>query len=275
MNKKVKVVELKSLDRFRNDVLSTQKPEKIEELLSWYLGVYGGINFTFGYDRPIFRARKCYDRNGFSNISEIYPPPPEKCQIGRMNEKGKAIFYGSYSLGTALAEINAKEGEYIQVAHFNLPKKADHGIRCFAIGEIYNSYHGNSTISSALSDEIRKLTGRLGKNDIHALLSFLYMDAFSAELLNSINASSINYIYSRIFSRLLLNKHPDIDGLIYPSAKIKGSANIVLRTKTAEEKLNLSLNVVLEIIKVYPYGIVDFNLIRSAKGHTSSGDIIW
>ena len=44
MNKKVKVVELKSLDRFRNDVLSTQKPEKIEELLSWYLGVYGGIN---------------------------------------------------------------------------------------------------------------------------------------------------------------------------------------------------------------------------------------
>ncbi|MDX7064331.1 hypothetical protein SJ089_15215, partial [Enterobacter hormaechei] len=63
--------------------------------------------------------------------------------------------------------------------------------------------------------------------------------------------------------------------LFAPSPKIKGSANIVLRTKTAEEKLNLSLNVVLEIIKVYPYGIVDFNLIRSAKGHTSSGDIIW
>jgi hypothetical protein len=38
MNKKVKVVELKSLDRFRNDVLSTQKTRKNRRITKLVLG---------------------------------------------------------------------------------------------------------------------------------------------------------------------------------------------------------------------------------------------
>lgn len=72
-------------------------------------------------------------------------------------------------------------------------------MRCFAIGEIYNSYHGVTTISPGVSNEIRDAIGRIGKDDIRALLSYLYMDAFSAELLNSTNAHEVNYVYSRIF----------------------------------------------------------------------------
>lgn len=275
MDNKLKVIELKSLDRFRSDLLNTIEPKKVEELLRWYLRSYGGINFRFGYDRPIFRARKCFTEHGYNNISEIYPPPPEVCKIGRMNEEGKAIFYGAYSIGTALAEINSQEGDYVQIAHFQLPNKAELGIRCFAIGEIYNTYHGNSTISEAVFNEVRDFIQKIGRDDIHALLSYLYMDAFSAELLNSIHAKEIDYLYSRVFSRLLLEKHPDTDGLIYPSAKIKGTTNIVLRTETVKSKMKLISNVVLKIIKIYPYGIVDFNLVKTSKGHTLGGNIIW
>ncbi len=57
MNNKLKVIELNSLDLFRKELLTTIKPEKVERLLRWYLQSYGGINFKFGYDRPIFRAR--------------------------------------------------------------------------------------------------------------------------------------------------------------------------------------------------------------------------
>lgn len=275
LENKLKVIELNSLDRFRTDLLKITDPKRVEELLRWYLRTYGGINFKFGYDRPIFRARKCFTENGYDNISEIYPPPPEKCKIGRMNEEGKAIFYGAYSIGTALAEINAQEGEYVQIAHFQLPDKADFGIRCFAIGEVYNAYHGNSTISVSVFDEIRDLIHRVGSDDIHALLSYLYMDAFSAELLNSTHAHEVNYLYSRVFSRLLLDKHPGADGLIYPSAKIKGTANIVLRPEIVKSKMRLVSNVVLKIKKIYPYGIVDFNILKTSKGHALDGNIIW
>lgn len=275
MDNKIKVIELNSLDRFRNELLNTIKPTQVEALLRWYLNSYGGVNFKFGYNRPIFRARKCHVDSGFENISEIYPPPSNKCKVGRMNEEGKAVFYGAYSIGTALAEINAQEGDYVQIAHFQLPSTADIGIRCFAIGEVYNSYHGNSSISGEVFHEIRDFIQRIGKDDIHALLSYLYMDAFSAELLNSIHANKVDYIYSRVFSRIILEKYQDVDGIIYPSAKIKGTTNIVLRPKTVKEKMQLTCNVVLKIKKLYPYGIVDFDILRTAKGHTSDGDIIW
>lgn len=275
MNNKLKVIELNSLDLFRKELLTTIKPEKVEKLLRWYLQSYGGVNFKFGYDRPIFRARKCPNECGYNNISEIYPPPPEKCKIGRMNDDGQAIFYGAYSIGTALAEINAKEGDYVHIAHFKMPENSESGMRCFAIGEVFNVYHGVNTISIEVFNEIRDIISRIGKDDIRALLSYLYMDALSAELLNSINAHEVNYIYSRIFCHLLLDKYPDVDGLIYPSAKIKGASNIALRTETVKLRMHLVANLVFKVNKIYPYGIVDFSIVKQAKGHTSDGRIVW
>lgn len=70
-------------------------------------------------------------------------------------------------------------------------QKSDSGLRCLIIGEVYNAYHGISTISPDLFNEIRALIKRLGENDIRGLLSFLYMDALSAELLNDVFASKI------------------------------------------------------------------------------------
>lgn len=275
MDNKLKVIEINSLDRFRNDLLSTVEPEKVEKLLKWYLESYGGINFKFGYERPIFRARKCESEHGYNNISEIYPPPSNKCTTGRMNEEGQAIFYGAFSPGTALAEINAQEGDYVHLAHFQLPEKSENGMRCFAIGEFYNCYHGVATIPSSAFNEIRDAIGKIGQDDIRALLSYLYMDAFSAELLNSTNAHEVNYVYSRIFCRLLLGKHPGVDGLIYTSAKVKGASNIVLRPEIVDTKIKLVANVVFKINRVYPYGIIDFDLVKSAKGHTVDGSIVW
>ena len=275
MDNKIKVIELNSLDRFRKDLLGTVEPEKVEGMLKWYLKSFGGINIKFGYDRPIFRARKCESEHGYSNISEIYPPPSDKCTVGRMNEAGQAIFYGAFSPGTALAEINAQEGDYVHVAQFKLPEKSGEGMRCFSIGEIYNAYHGVSTISPRVFNEIHDLIRKLGEDDIHALLSCLYMDAFSAELLNSTCAHEVNYVYSRVFCRLLLNKHQDVDGLIYPSAKVKGTSNIVLRSEIVSSKIKIVGNEVLRIKKAYPYGIVDLDSVKSAKSLLSDGHIVW
>jgi hypothetical protein len=275
MKANIKVIELTSLDRFRKDLFSADSSEAIEKLLNWYIESFGGLNFKFGYDRPIIRARLCSSIEGFSHVSELHSPPPEVASIGRMNEKGSPMFYASYHIGTALAEINAKEGDIVQIGQFQLPEQSDSGIRCLAIGEIYNAYHGTSTISQTMFNQIRKLIDRLGKNDIRGLLSYLYMDALSAELLNDLSASEKDYIYSRTLSRLLLEKHPEIDGLIFPSAKIKGTANISLRPKAVLTKAKVVSSQVIKIVKLYPYGLCDFEVVKQAKGERADGKIIW
>ncbi|EER3651979.1 RES family NAD+ phosphorylase [Escherichia coli] len=275
MEKNVKVIELSSLDHFRNDLLANSTPKSVEAHLSWYLKSFGGLNFSFGYDRPIIRARRCSNADGYGNISQLLSPPPELTTIGRMNDEGKPMLYASYHIGTALAEINAKDGDIVQIIQLELPKNAHSGIRCLAIGEIYNAYHGITTISPILSDEVRKLITRLGAKDIHGLMSFLYMDALSAELLNDVLASKNNYIYSRTLSRLLLEKHKDIDGIVFPSAKIKGTSNITLRPESILNKTEIVSNMVIRISKIYPYGICDFKVLKRAKGHKLDGDVIW
>jgi hypothetical protein len=271
----LKVIELNSLDRFRTDLFGDNSPEAVEKHLNWYTKFFGGLNVKFGYDRPIIRARLCSSTDGFNHVSELFSPPPEITGIGRMNEKGYPMFYASFHIGTAFAEINAKEGDIVQVAQFKLPNKSEPGIRCLAIGEVYNAYHGTSTISQSLFDEIRKLIDRLGKNDVRGLLSYLYMDALSAELLNDISAPKNNYIYSRTLSRLLLEKYSEIDGLIFPSAKMKGTANITLRPESVLTKAKVVSNQVLKVTKLYPYGLCEFEIVKQAKGEYSDGQIFW
>ena len=275
MRANLKVIELNSLDRFRKDLFGADSSDEIEKLLNWYVKFFEGLNFKFGYDRPIIRARICSSTHGFSHISELHSPPPEVTSIGRMNEKGNPMFYASYHIGTALAEINAKEGDTVQVAQFQLPNKPDSGIRCLAIGEVYNAYHGISTISQSMFYEIRKLIDKLGKNDIRGLLSYLYMDALSAELLNDVLASEKDYIYSRTLSRILLEKYPEIDGLIFPSAKIKGTANITLRPESILTKAQVVSSQVIKVTKLYPYGLCDFEVVKQAKGESADGRIVW
>ncbi|EFO3694150.1 RES domain-containing protein [Escherichia coli] len=275
MGENVKVIELNSLDQFRKDLLANSTPKSVEAHLKWYLESFGGINFKFGYDRPIVRARICANSNGYGNIRELLSPPPELTKIGRFNDEGKPMFYAAYHIGTAIAEVNAKDGDIVQVVQFELPKKSDSGLRCLIIGEVYNAYHGISTISPDLFNEIRALIKRLGENDIRGLLSFLYMDALSAELLNDVFASKNNYIYSRTLSRLFLAKYNDIDGIIFPSAKVKGTSNIVLRPESILEKVRVVSNCLFEISKVYPYGICDIKLLKQAKGQRIDGEIVW
>ncbi|WP_219602465.1 hypothetical protein, partial [Vibrio parahaemolyticus] len=98
MEANLKVIELNSLDRFRKDLLSVQSPEHVEGLLSWYLESFGGLNFKFGYDRPLIRARICKSPNGFEHVKELHSPPPELTGIGRMNDKGKPMFYAAHHL---------------------------------------------------------------------------------------------------------------------------------------------------------------------------------
>lgn len=275
MNNLLNVIELNSLDRFRDDLLSDVEPLSIEEKLHWYLQFFGGINFKFGYNYPIIRARLCTSPKGFNNVSDMYHPPSGKTNIGRMNEKGEPMFYAAYHIGTAIAEINAKNGDILQVAQFELPKSAENGLRCLVIGEVFNSYHGISSISDSFFNEIRSLLDRLAKDNIRGMLSYIYMDALAAELLNSVAASESNYIYSRALSRLLLKKNPSIDGLIYPSAKIKGTSNIVLKPGAVFDKAKIISSQVIRVSKIFPYGICDYQVLKQAKGYSVNGDFIW
>lgn len=143
------------------------------------------------------------------------------------------------------------------------------------VGEFYNAYHGTSTISQGMFSQLRELIDKLGKNGITHLLSYLYMDALSADLLNDTSSSKNSYIYSRTLSRLLLEKSPGIDGLIFPSSKIKGTANITLRPESILTKANIASTQVIKITSLYPYGLFDYEVLKQSEFVDSSGCFIW
>lgn len=41
-----------------------------------FLRYYEALNYDFLYDFPLWRARKCVDYSGFTNIAELKYPPP-------------------------------------------------------------------------------------------------------------------------------------------------------------------------------------------------------
>lgn len=83
------------------------------------LATHQPINFGFGRGRPFWRARKCSE-DGYIDERDLFYPPPELTQPGRMNDKGSPCLYLSTRMETAFAEIGANEGDYVHVAGYRV-----------------------------------------------------------------------------------------------------------------------------------------------------------
>lgn len=95
---------------------------------------------------------------------------------------------------------------------------------------MHNRYHRKPLFSKALDVAIQQLLEKIGNsNNLRTLLSFVYMDALAAEILNDPKTSNVDYIFSRTLCRLLLKKYSKIDGLIFPSAKHDRAFNIAIK----------------------------------------------
>lgn len=103
----------------------------------------------------------------------------------------------------------------------------------------------------------------------------MFTDAFLSSILRDRDASKTNYIHSRTLAKLIFEKNPEIDAIIYPSIALESAMNLAIKPESADRLLGIFGTSVMLIKEKYDYGIFDFEVLRNAKGYEKNGDIRW
>ena len=267
---KIIVTEINALQKICNRILSSQDKNFIQSQLKLLVNDYTLINYKLGHGRHIWRGRKC-DSSGYSHLHKLHCPPANLTNAGRMNDPGKPLFYASYTKFCVFEEIGAKDGDYVHLVAHHIKEKEK--LRCCLVGEITNVQRsGRTYIFDGLGKHLSKMINDMPQS---AGLSFVYIDAFFSSILRDKEASTKNYLHSRILSNLLFEKLSKMDAIIYPSVALESTMNIAISPTSVERYLTLIGSMVVKIIKRYEYGLFDFTLIKSAEGFDNDGKIIW
>ncbi len=265
------VLALNYIDKLSSNILESSDPNYVESNLRHILDFYNITNYDFTYDRKYWRARKCDDKGGFNNISELGCPPKHLVNAGRLNEPNSPMLYVSPNQFSVLEEIGAKENDFVHMVAYQ--QKPEQKLSCGIVGEITQVHRwGTGLISDAASVQINRLLNEMS----HEVgKSFVFTDAFLSSILKNPSAKNNDYLHSRILSKILFERNKFIDAIVYPSVALESARNFAIKPEVVDAKLNIESNFILKINKQYNYGLYDFEIIKMAKGHYSNGVINW
>jgi hypothetical protein len=268
---KAKVLPIDYLQNLSRSILGSINVSEIEKGLRIVLEYYGIINFDPEYTLPFWRGRICASSDGFKNIKELSYPPRELTKAGRLNEPHAPLLYLSLNNLTTLVEINASKGNYVHSVAYKIIGK--NKMKCGILGEITHvARSGRALISEELGNELNRI---LNKTEYEAGKSFVFTDAFLSSILRDRDASKTNYIHSRTLAKLIFEKNPEFDAIIYPSIALESAMNLAIKPESADRLLEIFGTSVMRVRKKYDYGIFDFELLKNAKGYEKNGDIRW
>ena len=267
----MKVLELSYLDELCKDILNCIDPDSVESKLRHLLDFYDVLNYEMSYDRSYWRARKCSGRLGYDNTNELGAPPAKITKAGRMNEPEQPMLYLSTNHFSILEEIGSKAGDIVHIIAYE--QKLESKLRCAIVGEITNVHRwGRAQSSDHLGSYLNRIMNEM---NFDVGRSYIYTDAFLSSLMRDKTASCKDYLYSRKLSKLIFEKHPSIDSIVYPGIALEGSMNFAVKPNTASKKFNIASNFVIRVNKRYKYGVFDFEIIKKAKGQHLDGTIVW
>lgn len=157
--------------------------------------------------------------------SEIGPPPPVHAHAGRMNARGISVFYGANHPEVALAEVRPPVGSQVTVARFDIVRP----IRLLdltALSEV-------TTTGSIFDPTFTKRFGRA-----------MFLRNLSKRITIPVMPDDEQFEYlptQAIADFLATESKPALDGIIFPSVQVAGTAlNIVLFHKAARvEELDI------------------------------------
>lgn len=264
-------LHLEFLDELTTKITKSTDTDFIREKLNLILDHYQIVNYEFHYNQAFWRARKCFNTEGFANISDLGVPPIELTNPGRLNEANDPILYTSINQFSTLVEIGAEEGDIVHMAAFE--QIQNRTIRCATIGEYAHiSRWGtgliSDTVGKLLNEHMNKMPHDIGK-------SIVYTDAFLNSILKDKDAKTNNYIHSRVLANLIFSRNPNIDAIEYSGVALEASRNYAIKPSSADKALRTSASFVLKINKKYKYGAYDFEVLRKANGVEADGRFFW
>lgn len=256
-------------------ILKSSDPIEIESTFKILLNYYKCSSINLSRGDTFWRARNLDGRAFFKNIADISYPPKNLTTSGRMNKANEPILYLSTRKETALAEIDIKEMEFVQVAGFRIAHEKELAVSI--VGVFWNVFK-NGGVPLILKDPEQKIFSYLKylmsnyREDIS--LALIYIDKFFATILSALDASKNDYLHTKILSKIIMDKSKSF-AIAYPSIKDEGAYNLAVNAEVSDTLFeNVSCSV-LRIDRKKKYGIFLSEIENIAEDIDYLGNFVW
>lgn len=176
-----------------------------------------GTDTTAFYRARVFESWAALETAIAEPEKHIGPPPSLLARSGRMNAQGIAVFYGSSDPEAALAEVRPPVGSDVVVARFVLQR----AVRLLDLRTLTDVHEDGSIFDDTLAWRreravfFKRLTRRI-----------------TMPVMPSDEASG--YLATQAIADFLASDERTIvDGILFPSAQVKGPLNVVLFQKAS------------------------------------------
>lgn len=235
--------------------------EELFKVLIGYTDTVYKINFT-----ALFRARKNKNNESFTNWKELWCPPEHKIEkIGRCNDIGESIFYGSIRPETALFEIRPKLGDKITLLDSQKIGR-DISIHAIAVPQLLQA---DVLVQEILKDYYDSPEKRDIKNRV-------VNDFLNEEFIRIIDERNQHHYKTTVALSKIFLIDGKTEGLMYCSVASEiGGVNIAIKKEVANEFLEPVEAYEYVVIKQYNETSFTFQLLRVCRKFTKDGDFIW
>lgn len=273
----------KDTTRLIERVLNSNDVDSTVDLLLPIIDEYSCYYSNLGTGQgTLFRARKCDERknNGFDNISDLWHPRADNILTsGRFNDIGQPMLYLACTLPTALAEVGAHKGDYIQIAQY--VTGANQYIKCGFVGELSHVYTTRKVRNAPEGPDPSKnsldlIISKLDHMDQDAKMRYLFVDSLFDSISRTKQDLMIDYTGSRAVARIMFRCHKSFDAFAYPSVVCNDSMNLVVKPDAAAEKMSVVNTCVVRIdYACEQFGLYRFTSVRDSGVFDSNGNIIY
>lgn len=230
---------------------------------------YDTLSIGLGRGNIFWRARPI-EKSPWPNVYDLDYPPPQIAKRGRLNDKGSPCFYISQGIETALQEIEATEGQIIQVAGFRV--LSDQILRLIIIGE-YSHVQKRGFMNFTGTDPDRAISNLIN-NQLKNPLSLLYIDRFLSNIIGDPNARKTDYIFSRALGEFL-HSQVEADGIAFPSTRDPGGFNLAVKPAPSDRLLHNVACLLVKVGKRRNFNVLDHKIINSAIKIDDELNFIW
>lgn len=263
-------MNLDACDKLIDDVLASTTEAEFCYRIHPLLRAYEVLSVVFGRGETIFWRARVTNGSRFEGLSALSYPPAPLAGIGRLNDAGVPAFYATNSIHTALREVEATEGQLVQVAGFRLKPSAS--LSLILVGEYANVQQSGyvHTIGTDPGGTIKRLIREYGA---HAHIH-IYIDKFLSEMLNDRHARDSNYGRSRALGSML-HTLVSADGITFPSVRDPGGINVAVRPPAVDESMQNVACLLVRMGKSRRFGMFDHELHTSAVDIDATGKFVW
>lgn len=263
-------MNLDECDKIFARVRAAASPSEVCHALEALFDWYELLNLELVSGEVFWRARLTGE-HPWPCIEKMVYPRPEHAGLNRLNDKNAPCLYAATRIETALQEIEANEGDFVQLVGFKVEPRAE--IRVAVIGELLHIYK-KGYLRLTGTDPGGSIVRLLNSKGQRRGVQILYIDAFLSALLADENAKSDEYIRSRSIASMI-HRDAKTDGIMFPSVRDELGMNLALRPAAVDSKMRAVCCIHVRITRIRAFGFIEYDVISEAERMLADGRFSW